>query len=33
MDLVTCEMLTDGLNQAKSTWKYGLTGTLVLGEN
>lgn len=32
MDLITCEMLTDGLNQAKKTWKNGLTGTLILGE-
>lgn len=33
MDLLTCEMLVDCLNQAKSTWKNGLTGTLVLGDN
>ena len=33
MDTVTCELLTDGLNQAKITWKNGLTGTIVLGEN
>lgn len=32
MDLLTCEMLTDCLNQAKVTWKHGLTGTLVLGD-
>lgn len=33
MDLLTCEMLTDSLNQAKRTWKNGLTGTLVLGDH
>lgn len=33
MDLLTCEMLVDCLNQAKSTWKNGLTGTLILGDN
>nr|DAT00295.1 MAG TPA: portal protein [Caudoviricetes sp.] len=32
MDLLTCEILTDCLNQAKVTWKYGLTGILVLGD-
>lgn len=32
MDLLTCEMLMDSLNQAKHTWRKGLTGTLVLGE-
>lgn len=32
MDLVITEILIDALNQAKSTWKKGLTGTLVLGE-
>jgi len=32
MDLLTCEMLTDCLNQAKITWKNGLTGTLILGD-
>lgn len=32
MDLLTCEMLTGCLNQAKSTWKNGLTGTLILGD-
>lgn len=32
MDLIVDEMLTDGLNQAKRTWKNGLTGTLILGE-
>lgn len=33
MDLVTCEIISDCLNQAKRTWKKGLTGTLVLGDN
>lgn len=32
MDLVITEILVDALNQAKTTWKNGLTGTLVLGE-
>lgn len=32
MDLLICEILVDSLNQAKSTWKHGLTGTLVLGD-
>ena len=32
MDLLTCEMLTGCLNQAKQTWKNGLTGTLILGD-
>ena len=32
MDLIICELLMDGLNQAKKTWKHGLTGTIVLGE-
>lgn len=32
MDLLVCEMLTACLNQAKVTWKNGITGTLVLGE-
>lgn len=32
MDLLTCEMLTGCLNQAKKTWKNGLTGTLILGD-
>ncbi len=32
MDLVITEILLDSLNQAKSTWKNGLTGTLILGE-
>ena len=33
MDLVTCEIITDCLNQAKVTWKTGLTGTLILGDH
>ena len=33
MDLVTCEIISDCLNQAKRTWKKGLTGILVLGDN
>lgn len=32
MDLLTTEILSDSLNQAKYTWKRGLTGTLILGE-
>lgn len=32
MDLLTCEILVDSLNQAKYTWKNGLTGTLILGD-
>lgn len=32
MDLITCEMLLDSLNQAKITYKKGLTGTLILGD-
>ena len=32
MDLVTCEIITDSLNQAKRTWKDGLTGVLILGD-
>lgn len=32
MDLLTCEILTDCLNQAKKTWRNGLTGSLVLGD-
>lgn len=32
MDLVTCELLLDSLNQAKITYKKGLTGTIILGE-
>jgi hypothetical protein len=33
MDLVACEIITDCLNQAKKTWKNGLTGVLVLGDH
>ena len=33
MDSVTCEIVSDCLNQAKRTWKKGLTGTLILGDN
>lgn len=32
MDLVTSEMLLDALNVAKSVYKNGLTGTIILGE-
>lgn len=32
MDLVTCEMLLDALNEAKIVFKNGLTGTIILGE-
>lgn len=32
MDLVICEILIEALNQAKITWKKGLTGTIVLGD-
>ena len=32
MDLVTCEMLLSALNQAKITFKEGLTGTIILGD-
>lgn len=32
MDLVACEMLLDSLNQAKITYKKGLTGTIILGD-
>ena len=32
MDLITCEILLDSLNQAKRVYKHGLTGTLVLGD-
>ncbi len=32
MDLVVCEIIGDCLNQAKRTWKNGLTGVLVLGD-
>jgi hypothetical protein len=33
MDLVACEIITDCLNQAKRTWKKGLTGVLILGDH
>ena len=33
MDLVSCELISDCLNQAKKTWKNGLTGILVLGDH
>lgn len=32
MDLIVCEMLLSSLNQAKITFKKGLTGTLILGD-
>ena len=32
MDLVSCEIISDCLNQAKRTWKKGLTGVLILGD-
>ena len=32
MDLITCEMLLASLNQAKRTYKKGLTGTIILGD-
>lgn len=32
MDLVACEILLDSLNQAKITFKKGLTGTIILGD-
>ena len=32
MDLIVCEMLLSSLNQAKVTFKKGLTGTLILGD-
>jgi hypothetical protein len=32
MDLVSCEIISDCLNQAKRTWKKGLSGTLILGD-
>mgnify|MGYP003461267922 FL=1 len=32
MDAVTCEIVSDCLNQAKRTWKKGITGTLILGD-
>ena len=33
MDLVTCEILLGSLNQAKITYKKGLTGTIILGDH
>ena len=33
MDLVTCEILLGSLNQAKVTYKKGLTGTIILGDH
>ena len=33
MDLIICEVLLDSLNKAKSVFKNGLTGTLILGEH
>ena len=32
MDLITCEILLASLNQAKITYKKGLTGTIILGD-
>jgi hypothetical protein len=32
MDLVACEILLGSLNQAKVTYKNGLTGTIILGD-
>lgn len=32
MDLITCEILLGSLNQAKITYKNGLTGTIILGD-
>lgn len=32
MDLITCEILLSSLNQAKITYKKGLTGTIILGD-
>lgn len=32
MDLITCEILLASLNQAKITFKKGLTGTIILGD-
>lgn len=32
MDMITCEMLLASLNQAKKTYKKGLTGTIILGD-
>ena len=33
MDLIACEMLLESLNQAKTTYKKGLTGTIILGDH
>lgn len=32
MDLITCEILLDSLNQAKITFKQGITGAVILGD-
>ena len=32
MDTITAEMLLDALNVAKSVYKKGLTGTIILGD-
>ena len=32
MDLITCEIILDSLNQAKKVYKKGLTGTIILGD-
>lgn len=32
MDLITCEILLDSLNQAKIVYKNGITGTIILGD-
>lgn len=32
MDLIACEIVLDCLNQAKKTYKKGLTGTIILGD-
>ena len=32
MDLITCEILLDSLNQAKIVYKNGLQGTIILGD-
>jgi len=32
MDLVTSEILVDALNTAKTVYKNGLTGTIILGD-
>ena len=32
MDLITCEILLDSLNQAKIVYKKGLTGSIILGD-